>query len=82
MYQNKADPFVLIMNSLKDNLMLLINKAKLLGLGENDIDIVLDFLENREYGLCLDTQLYEYNISIDLEMLLLIEDLKKHMKIK
>ena len=48
----------------------LIIASKHLGLGNNDIKTVQDFLSNYEYGLAFDTlitQLYEYEIEINID---------------
>ena len=69
---------------MEKKLQTLIDRAKLLNLDNVDVNIAQEFLENREYGLCLDTivvQLYEYEINIDLDTLRLIEYLIERMSI-
>ena len=63
----------------------LIEAAKVLGLGDLDINNSIGLLENREYGLAFDTvitQLYEYEIEIDRDFYDLIVKVAQKMGIE
>lgn len=56
------------MKTLIDALLKLIEIARVLGLGEYDLNNATDLLTHNEFGLCFDsiiTQMYEYDIKID-----------------
>ncbi len=73
------------MKKLIKNLNSLIEGAVVLGLTEIDIKNAKEFLENREYGLCLDTlatQLYEYEMKINEQYYSLILECAREMHLK
>lgn len=60
----------------------LIDRAKLLGLGNQDLISAKEYLEYNEYGLCFDliiTQLYEFNIEIDKAFYSIISEIAKEL---
>ena len=62
----------------------LIEKSKLLGLPEKDIQIAQDFLTLNELGLSFDTivtQMYEYNVEITEEYYRMLTKIGEKMKI-
>jgi hypothetical protein len=67
-----------------NRIKLLINKSRELGLSEKDINNSQELFENREYGLSFDlivTQIYEYDLSIDEDFYLLVEQIAEDMEI-
>lgn len=74
----------MIMN-LKIKLILeLINLSEEIGLSEFDLNNSKELLENKEYALAFDTiitQLYEYEIEIDMEFYDLIVKISQYMDI-
>lgn len=67
---------------MKKELQNLIERSKSLNLREEDVNDAQEFLENREYELCFDTiatQMFEYEINIDINTLLLMEDIIQQM---
>ena len=72
------------MKSITNKLKAIIEKAKTLGLPEQDLINATVYLENNEYRLCFDTiitQMYEYDISIDFEFYELIDNVGTRMKV-
>ena len=72
------------MNILEKLILALIDASSVLGLNENDLISSKELFFNKEYGLAFDTiitQLYEYEIEIDVEFYDLIESIAKKMNI-
>lgn len=72
------------METIKNNLQILINKAQTFGLPSNDIQNAQQYLEYNELELCLDIlvqQLYEYEISVDSEFIKIAFQLQCSMKL-
>ena len=66
-------------------LVILANKAKDLGLNEQDISYALNYVKYREYGLAIDqilSQVAEYDINIDNSFLNLAYSLLKRMNLE
>jgi hypothetical protein len=71
-------------NSVVGKLRRLVDRASQLGLGAQDCNNALAFLEVNEWGECFDTvaaQLNEYNIGIDYEFLKLAREIQDEMQI-
>ena len=72
------------MKSLIEALLKLIEIARMLGLKENDLKNAKDYLIHNEFGLCFDTlitQLYEYDIEIDVDLYESIDKIGKKMSL-
>ena len=72
------------MNDAKPILKRLIEKAAILGLGEEDLYNVKDLFLHNEFGLSLDTlvtQMYEYSLKIDKETYDLIVEASGKMEL-
>ena len=69
---------------IQEAISTLIETAGEFGLEQRDIINSKELLENREYGLALDivvTQLYEYDIEINLQLYLLVAKIAEQMNI-
>ncbi|CAA7193826.1 MafI family immunity protein [Chryseobacterium potabilaquae] len=58
------------MKTLTNTLLRLIEIASIIGLNDNDVKNAKDYLMHNEFGLCYDTiitQIYEYDIEIDIK---------------
>jgi hypothetical protein len=76
-YRNEKD--------LKDKVRILIDKARILGAENSDIESSIEFLEHREYGLAFDTiitQLHEQNAKIDSDFYALICEIASKMQLE
>ena len=72
------------MQSKKELFCDLINRAKTLGLAEQDVAGAREYIGYNEYGVCFDliiTQLYEFNIGIDNQFYLTISQIAKELNI-
>ncbi|AND64207.1 hypothetical protein AX766_07165 [Flavobacterium covae] len=73
------------MKTLINDLIKLIETARVLGLNENDLKNAKDFLDHMEFGLCLDTiitQMYEYDLEIDNDVYGLISKIGERMDLE
>lgn len=73
------------MKKLTNNLLRLIEIARISGLNENDLKNAIDFLNQNEFGLCFDTiitQMYEYDLEIDNDVYSLISNIGKSMNLE
>ena len=72
------------MKTIKNSLFALIEGARILGLGEEDLTNAKEFLENHEFGLCFDTvitQMYEHDIEITNEFYEMISKIANKMNL-
>jgi hypothetical protein len=70
---------------LQDALSELVEIARILGLDESDLKNAKDLLTHNEFGLCYDTiitQMYEYDIEIDIDFYRLISKIGEKMNLK
>ena len=72
------------MNKLNDTLNRLIEISKILGLNDIDLNIAREYVMHNEYGLSFDTlitQLYEYDIEINIEFYELLVQIGKMLNL-
>ena len=69
---------------IKKLLQTLIDQSETKGLSSSDVNAAKEYLQHHEFGLSLDTivtQMYEYNVQIDQEFYLQIEQIANMMNI-
>jgi len=75
---------VFIFRNRRGRLTKFLEHAKRFGLSDTDSKNAVSFLDHNEFGLCFETvitQMYEYEVRIDIEFYELIDEIGKEMNL-